>query len=60
VKGYPFEIALPEGLPLSGVVLSDHLKSADWRERRAEYVGRVDMSVMIEIRARLSPLLGFS
>jgi mRNA interferase MazF len=29
-KGYPFEVALPAALPLSGVVLADHLKSADW------------------------------
>ena len=35
VKGYPFEVSLPEGLPVSGVVLSDHLKSLDWKERKA-------------------------
>src|SRR5262249_45281579 len=29
-KGYPFEVALPGGLAVGGVVLSDHVKSADW------------------------------
>jgi mRNA interferase MazF len=37
VKNYPFEVPLPDGLPISGVVLSDHLKSADWCARSAEY-----------------------
>ncbi len=36
VKGYPFEVALPHGLPIAGVILADHLKSVDWRARRAE------------------------
>src|SRR5580692_1036593 len=35
-KGYPFEVALPDGLAVAGVVLSDHVKSADWQVRDAE------------------------
>ena len=34
VKDYPFEVALPEGLPLSGVVLADQVKSLDWQAER--------------------------
>src|SRR5438045_2781762 len=37
-KGYPFEVELPAGLAIGGVVLSDHVKSADWQVRNAEYV----------------------
>jgi len=59
VKGYPFEVALPEGLAVSGVVLSDHLKSLDWRQRRAEFAVRVQGEVISEVLARLAPLLGF-
>ena len=29
-KGYAFEVKLPDGLPVQGVVLADHLKSADF------------------------------
>lgn len=36
VKGYPFEVPLPAGLPVEGVVLSDQAKSLDWRSRGAE------------------------
>ena len=35
-KGYPFEVPIPEGLPVSGVVLADQVKSLDWRARRVE------------------------
>ena len=59
VKGYPFEVALPEDLPIAGVVLADHLKSVDWKERRAEAAGRVPQEVFDEVLSRLSPLLGF-
>jgi mRNA interferase MazF len=59
VKGYPFEVHLPEGLAISGVVLSDHLKSLDWTQRKAEFVARVPSEVISEVLARLTPLLGF-
>lgn len=58
VKDYPFEVALPKGLPLSGVVLTDHLKSADWAARRAEFAARVPAEVVAEVTAKLRPLLG--
>jgi mRNA interferase MazF len=58
VKGYPFEVLLPEGLPVQGAVLSDQVKSADWRERQSEYIGTVPPEILDEVRARLTPLLG--
>jgi mRNA interferase MazF len=36
VKGYPFEVAIPDGLPVNGVILSDQVKSLDWKARNAE------------------------
>ncbi len=59
VKGYPFEVALPPGLQVSGVILADHVKSVDWKERRAQRIGRVPDQTMEEVVARLVPLLGF-
>ncbi len=35
-KGYPFEVSLPEGVGVTGVILSDQVKSLDWRIRKAE------------------------
>jgi mRNA interferase MazF len=37
VKGYPFEVAIPAGLPIAGVILADQIKSLDWRARKAEW-----------------------
>ena len=55
-KGYPFEVALPPNLPLSGVVLSDHLRSLDWRARSATLLGRVPPAVVADVLAKLKPL----
>lgn len=55
-KGYPFEVALPAGLPVSGVVLADHLRSADWKVRGAEIVARAPTAVVTEVLAKLKPL----
>jgi mRNA interferase MazF len=57
-KGFPFEVPLPAGLPVQGVVLSDHLRSADWRERNCSPIGAVAPNVLDEVRAKLRPLLG--
>lgn len=55
-KGYPFEVELPGGLPISGVVLADHLRSADWKVREAEIVARAPAVVVSEVLAKLKPL----
>jgi len=57
VKGYPFEVGLPEGLPVSGVVLADQVKSLDWRVRNAEVIGRLPAELVAEILARLWAVL---
>ncbi len=41
-----FEIALPEGLAVTGSVLVAQLKSLDWRSRRAKVVGRAPAAVL--------------
>lgn len=57
VKGYPFEVELPQGLGVQGVILSDQLKSLDWRARRATPMGSVPDSVMQEVTARVLVLV---
>ncbi|HXH47984.1 MAG TPA: endoribonuclease MazF [Terriglobia bacterium] len=59
VKGYPFEVALPDEMRFGGVILADHLKSVDWKERHAEAAGHVPQEVLDEVLSRLAPLLGF-
>lgn len=57
VKGYPFEVSLPPGLPIAGVVLADQVKSLDWRARKAELAGRLSGDAASEIVGKLATLL---
>jgi len=57
VKGYPFEVVLPSGSGFEGAILADHVKSVDWRARRAEYQGKAGVSVVDDLRERLRALL---
>lgn len=57
-KGYPFEVAIPDGLPVSGVILSDQVRSLDWGERRAEIVGRLPSGPLWHVQALIARLLG--
>jgi mRNA interferase MazF len=45
-KGYPFEVALPSGLAVEGVILTDQVKSLDWRARRFQIVGQAPSEVV--------------
>jgi mRNA interferase MazF len=56
-KGYPFEVALPEGAALAGVVLADQVESLDWRARAAEVVGTAPRIVTLEVIDKLGALL---
>src|SRR5919112_3917395 len=56
VKGYPFEVALPDGLAVGGVILVDHVRSVDWEVRRAELIDRAPSGVMDDVAAKLGPL----
>jgi mRNA interferase MazF len=57
VKGYPFEVALPPDLPVSGVVLADQVKSLDWRARKAERAARLPGETIAEVLGKLTALL---
>jgi mRNA interferase MazF len=57
VKGFPFEVALPEGLKVSGVVLADHVKSLDWRAREAARIDTIPEEIITQVLGRLNALL---
>lgn len=56
-KGYPFEVPLPAGSPVSGVVGADQVKSLDWRARKAARIGAVSEEVVAQVLQRLQTLL---
>ena len=57
VKGYPFEVTVPAGLPVSGVVLADQVKSLDWRARDAALAGKLPAGALEEVLQKLLVLL---
>ena len=48
VKGYPFEVPVPEGLSITGVILADQIKSLDWRARNAEFLCTLPSATVAE------------
>jgi len=56
-KGYPFEVKLPDGLKAGGSVLSDQIKSLDWRARRAERICPAPDQVLEETTAKILALV---
>ena len=57
VKGYPFEVQVPEGHPVTGVILSDQVKSFDWRARKAELWCKLPPAIYQEVLQKLHTLL---
>ena len=56
-KGYPFEVKLPDDLPISGVILSDQIKSLDWHTRKAEYICTVSENCYLDAIRKFSVLI---
>ncbi|MBL0176073.1 MAG: endoribonuclease MazF [Ignavibacteria bacterium] len=57
VKGYPFEVRIPDGLPVNGVILSDQVKSMDWRARNASFVCALAPETILEVLQKIDTLL---
>jgi mRNA interferase MazF len=57
VKSYPFEVRIPDGLSVRGVILADQVKSLDWRARQAEWMCALPLDVIAEVLAKLGVLL---
>lgn len=56
-KGYPFEVAVPPGGLVSGVILVDQIKSVDWGAREYTRIGKCPGDVLEEVMARLGAIL---
>lgn len=57
VNQYAFEVDIPAGLPVAGVVLADQIKSLDWRARKADYICTLPPETTIDVIAKIIPLL---
>lgn len=57
-KGYPFEVEIPQGLGVNGVVLADHVKSLDWKSRNGQVVCQLPDNVVEDVLRKLNTLTG--
>lgn len=57
IKGYPFEVIIPIGSKVTGVVLSDQVKNLDWKVREVEFIARLPAFVVVEVLKKLKTLL---
>ncbi|MEW6574173.1 MAG: endoribonuclease MazF [Bacillota bacterium] len=57
IKGYPFEVLIPDGLAVSGAILADQVKSLDWRAREAELICTIPAETITEVLQKVSVLL---
>lgn len=58
IKNYPFEVLIPDGLKIGGAILSDQIKSLDWKIRQAEFVCKLPSSTLNEVLQKLGTLIG--
>ena len=56
IKGYPFEVLVPPGSAVSGVILADQVKSLDWNARRAVFCCSLPTETVHEVLNKLGTL----
>jgi mRNA interferase MazF len=56
-KGYPFEVPIPSGQSIRGVVLADQLRCLSWIERNANLAGRAHADLLEDVREKIAALL---
>jgi mRNA interferase MazF len=56
-KGYPFEVQLPSGARVSGVILADHVRSVDWEARKAEHISVLSEATLKETLRKAALLI---
>jgi len=57
IKGYPFEVLLPSALPIEGAILSDQVRSLDWRARKAARICALPSGTIEEVVGKLQTLV---
>ena len=56
-KGYPFEVQIPRGCKVRGVIPADHVKNLHWRRRNVRYIETLPAEVLEEVQQKLGVLI---
>ncbi|GIO16754.1 mRNA-degrading endonuclease [Cohnella xylanilytica] len=57
IKGYPFEVIIPQDLSIEGAILADQVKSLDWQTRQATYICKLPKESLAEVISKIGILL---
>ncbi len=57
IKGYPFEVVIPIGLIVTGVILADQARNLDWKARNATHITKFPAGITEEVLIKLRTLL---
>jgi mRNA interferase MazF len=57
IKGYPFEVIIPEDNKNKGVVLADQVKSLDYHSRKVQFISKLPSVTTEEVLGKLITLL---
>ena len=58
IKDYPFEVMLPNNLPVEGVILSDQVKNLDFSVHEISFICKVPSSVIESVQKNVIALIG--
>ncbi len=58
VEPWPTKVMLPEGLGTTGAILTDQIRSIDYRARVLRKLGAVPPSLLADVRYQVAKLLG--
>ncbi|WP_047981729.1 type II toxin-antitoxin system PemK/MazF family toxin [Ornithinibacillus contaminans] len=58
-KGYPFEVKVPDGYKVNGVILTDQLRSLDWKSRNLKIVDKASDTTIQECLELISTFINF-
>jgi mRNA interferase MazF len=53
----PFYVPIPEGEPITGVIMADQLRSLDYRARQASFLSECRSDIIEEVLRRIQPIL---
>ena len=56
-KGYPFEVSIPAGLAVTGVILADQIRCVAWRERKTTFICQIPVATLEEVWQTIELLL---
>jgi mRNA interferase MazF len=56
VKGFPFEVKA-RGVKIDGCVLSDQIKSLDWKVRKIEFIEKIDEESLKEVLDKIKVII---